>query len=110
MSECGRAFIKADHASQTSTAAPSINLPADSDRSWILDLQVESASLAGRHDVFVLTSSHITQVDPRQPGRALLSWAHGRHRDDISMYLDLFCSKDGMARRTPSYRAHGVFY
>jgi hypothetical protein len=50
----------------------------------------------GSHDVFVLTSSDVSWVDARQPRRALLSWAHRRHRDDVSLYLELFQREDGM--------------
>ncbi|KAF8252355.1 hypothetical protein K440DRAFT_633635 [Wilcoxina mikolae CBS 423.85] len=78
---------------RTSAAAPSIVLPIDRDRSWILDLQ-RGPPISDSHIAFVLTSSHISQVDVRQPGRTLLSWPHGRHRDDVSLYLDLFRSED----------------
>ncbi|KAF8533148.1 RNA polymerase I-specific transcription initiation factor RRN6-like protein [Trichophaea hybrida] len=78
---------------RTSAAAPSIVLPVDRDRSWILDLQ-RGPPISDSHIAFVLTSSHISQVDVRQSGRTLLSWPHGRHRDDVSLYLDIFRSED----------------
>ncbi|KAA8893934.1 RNA polymerase I-specific transcription initiation factor RRN6-like protein [Sphaerosporella brunnea] len=70
-----------------------ITLPVDRDRNWILDLQ-RGPTNGGGHDAFVLTSSNITWIDIRQPGRPLLSWQHRRHRDDVSMHLELFNSRD----------------
>jgi len=68
---------------------PSIGLSADRDRNWILDMRRSSGN-GGSHDIFVLTSSDVSWMDARQPRRALLSWAHRRHRDDVSLYLELF--------------------
>jgi hypothetical protein len=79
---------------RTKTASPSIALPVNRDRNWILDLQ--RGPIQGGHDAFVLTSSDVTWIDIRQPGRPLLSWRHRRHRDDVSLHLELFYSRDGM--------------
>lgn len=55
-----------------------------------------SLTNGGTPDAYVLTSSDVVLVDIRQPGRALLSWPHHRHQDDVTMYLELLHSADGM--------------
>lgn len=73
--------------------------PMDRNRNWILDLHRAPANASG-HEAFLLTSSDITWVDVRQPTRPLLSWPHRRHRDDVSLYLELFYSNNGMNQIT----------
>lgn len=64
-----------------------ISLPLDREKNLILDLQ-RALTSHGHHDAFVLTSTNITWVDTRYPGRPLMSVPHNRHKEDTSLHLD----------------------
>ncbi|KAI5820624.1 RNA polymerase I-specific transcription initiation factor RRN6-like protein [Pyronema omphalodes] len=78
---------------RTNTSAGNITLPVGQNRSWILDLR-RGPKMTDGHDAFLLTSSHISHIDLRQPKQPLVSWKHERHHDDISMYLDVVRTDD----------------
>ncbi|KAI5809610.1 RNA polymerase I-specific transcription-initiation factor-domain-containing protein [Peziza echinospora] len=63
------------------------------DRAWVLDTLPAIGGAGGNpsssSSLLVLTSKQLIIVDPRMPGRRLLSYDHFRHEDDTSLKMEV---------------------